>query len=59
MKTPSLAPEAEKLIEIQTQLLRQANLKLDRRVVQLQAAAEVSRATGSILRSRRIDPTGR
>ena len=49
METPPLAPEAEKLIEIQTQLLRQANLKLDRRAVQLQAAAEVSRATGSIL----------
>ena len=49
MKTPPLAPEAEKLIEIQTQLLRQANLKLDRRAIQLQAAAEVSRATGSIL----------
>jgi len=31
------------------QLLHQANLKLDRRALQLQAAAEVSRATGSIL----------
>ena len=30
-------------------LLHQANLKLDRRALQLQAAAEVSRATGSIL----------
>ena len=49
METPPLAPEAEKLIEIQTQLLHQANLKLDRRALQLQAAAEVSRATGSIL----------
>ena len=48
METAPLAPEAEKLIEIQTQLL-QANLKLDRRALQLQAAAEVSRATGSIL----------
>jgi PAS domain S-box-containing protein len=49
METPPLAPEAEKLIEIQTQLLHQASLKLDRRALQLQAAAEVSRATGSIL----------
>ena len=31
------------------QLLHQANLKLDRRALQLQAAAEVSRALGSIL----------
>ena len=31
------------------QLLHQANLKLDRRALLLQAAAEVSRATGSIL----------
>ncbi len=31
------------------QLLHQANLKLDRRALQLQAAAEVSRATSSIL----------
>ena len=31
------------------QLLHQANLKLDRRALQLQAAAEVSRAFGSIL----------
>lgn len=38
-------PEA---IEVQ-QLLHQANLKLDRRALQLQAAAEVSRATSSIL----------
>ena len=49
METLPLAPEAEKLIEIQTQLLHQANVKLDRRALQLQAAAEVSRATGSIL----------
>jgi PAS domain S-box-containing protein len=49
METPPLAPEAEKLIAIQTQLLHQANLKLDRRALQLQAAADVSRATGSIL----------
>ena len=35
----------------QQQLLQQANLKLDRRALQLQAAAEVSRATGSILDS--------
>jgi PAS domain S-box-containing protein len=33
----------------QQQLLQQANDKLDRRALQLQAAAEVSRATGSIL----------
>ncbi|MCX6029324.1 MAG: PAS domain-containing protein [Chloroflexi bacterium] len=49
MEPPTLAPEAEQLIERQTQLLHQANLKLDRRALQLQAAAEVSRATGSIL----------
>ena len=50
MESPSpLTPETEKLLEIQTQLLHQANLKLDRRALQLQAAAEVSRATGSIL----------
>ena len=35
----------------QQQLLQQANLRLDRRALQLQAAAEVSRATGSILDS--------
>ena len=35
----------------QQQLLQQANQKLDRRALQLQAAAEVSRATGSILDS--------
>jgi|GEM_PF-721483 len=35
--------------QVQQQLLHQANLKLDRRAIQLQAAAEVSRATGSIL----------
>ena len=29
METPPLAPEAEKPIKIQTQLLHQANLKLD------------------------------
>jgi PAS domain S-box-containing protein len=34
---------------LQQQRLRQANLKLDRRALQLQAAAEVSRVTGSIL----------
>jgi PAS domain S-box-containing protein len=49
MNSPSLAPEAEKLIEMQTQLLHQASVKLDRRALQLEAAAEVSRATGSIL----------
>jgi PAS domain S-box-containing protein len=35
--------------QVQQQLLQQANAKLDRRALQLQAAAEVSRATGSIL----------
>ncbi len=34
---------------VQQQLLQQANAKLDRRALQLQAAADVSRATGSIL----------
>ncbi len=44
----SPAPEATETRQVQ-QLLRQAYLKLDRRALQLQAAAEVSRATGSIL----------
>src|SRR5512145_627986 len=35
--------------QAQQQLLQQANAKLDRRALLLQAAAEVSRATGSIL----------
>ena len=35
--------------QVQQQLLQQVNAKLDRRALQLQAAAEVSRATGSIL----------
>lgn len=48
MDTAPLTPETEQLNDIQAQLL-QANLKLDRRALQLQAAAEVSRATGSIL----------
>ncbi len=48
METASLGPEMAKLIETQ-RLLHQANLKLDHRALQLQAAAEVSRATSSIL----------
>ena len=35
--------------QLSQELLRQANLKLDRQALLLQAAAEVSRATGSIL----------
>lgn len=43
-----VAPRAAEATEVQ-QLLHQANLKLDRRALHLQAAAEVSRATSSIL----------
>ena len=45
---PTLAAETATAEQV-LQLLHQANLKLDRRALLLQAAAEVSRATGSIL----------
>lgn len=48
LETPTRAPHTEEAEQVQ-QLLHQANLKLDRRALQLQAAAEVSRATSSIL----------
>ncbi len=48
LETPTRAPQTEEAAQVQ-QLLHQANLKLDRRALQLQAAAEVSRATSSIL----------
>lgn len=47
-ETPTLTPPAPEADLVQ-QLLHQARLKLDRRALLLQAAAEVSRATGSIL----------
>ena len=49
METPPLAPEAEKLIEIQTQLLHQANLKLDRRCSSFRQRLRFPASTGSIL----------
>ncbi len=47
-ETPDQTTPAPETDQVQ-QLLRQAHLKLDRRALLLQAAAEVSRATGSIL----------
>ncbi len=46
--TMGLGPQSAEATQVE-QLLHQANLKLDRRALLLQAAAEVSRVTGSIL----------